>query len=247
MSNDMSSNETLMVIAHRGAAGEAPENTLAAFALGLEQGCTGIELDVHLSKDGEIIVCHDTTLNRTTDRQGAIGNLTVEEIKQADAGSWFHERFAGERVPLLEEVFDLVPPEVQINVEIKAGNDGIAPALVELMKRKDRLNDVFVSSFDFDILERLKELEPEARIGLLYHIRMTHHDRMAGLLDYPVYSLHPHWSRMDKRSVSEAIERGLRVYPWTVNEEANMLNMIDCGVSGIITDYPGRLKRLLER
>lgn len=242
----MSSNEALMVIAHRGAAGEAPENTLAAFDLGLKQGCTGIELDVHLSKDGEIIVCHDTTLDRTTDRTGAIGDLTVKEIKQADAGRWFHERFEGERIPLLEEVFDLVPQEVQINVEIKAGNDEMVPALVRLMKRMDRLSGVFVSSFDFDILDRLKELEPEARIGLLYNIRMANHDRMAELVESPVYSLHPHWSRLDKRKVAAIVERGLRVFPWTVNKEDAMRQMIECGVSGIITDYPGRLRKLLE-
>lgn len=242
----MKRNEQLMVIAHRGAAGEAPENTLGAFALGLEQGCTGIELDIHLSKDGEIIVCHDTTIDRTTDRKGAISELTVEELKLADAGRWFHERFEGERLPLLEEVFDLVPPEVHINVEVKAGVQNLVPALIGLMKRKDRVENVFVSSFDFDILERVKELEPEAKIGLLYNIRMPHHYRMAQLLDCPVYSLHPHWSRMDKQNVREATERGLRVYPWTVNKEEGMLEMIACGVSGIITDYPGRLKRLLE-
>ncbi|TNJ63497.1 glycerophosphodiester phosphodiesterase [Paenibacillus hemerocallicola] len=242
----MKNNDQLMVIAHRGAAGEAPENTLAAFALGLEQGCTGIELDIHLSKDGEIIVCHDTTLDRTTDRKGAISEQTVEELKLADAGRWFHERFEGERVPLLEEVFDLVPPEVQINVEIKAGVDDLVPALIGLMKRKNRVENVFVSSFDFDVLERLKGLEPEAKIGLLYNIRMSKHYRMADLLDCPVYSLHPHWSRMDKQKVREATGRGLHVYPWTVNKEEGMREMIACGVSGIITDYPGRLKKLLE-
>lgn len=242
----MSQTNNMMIIAHRGAAGEAPENTLAAFALGLEQGCTGIELDVHLSKDGEIIVCHDTTLNRTSDRQGAIGDLTVAEIKQADAGRWFHERFAGERVPLLEEVFDLVPRDVQINVEIKAGVQQLVPALVDLLKRKDRLDSVFVSSFDFDCLERLKELEPEARIGLLYKISMTNHYRMAALLDCPVFSLHPHWSVLTKQNVSAATSRGLSVYPWTVNKEEDMRTMIGYGVSGIITDFPGRLKSLLD-
>ncbi|MEF3303472.1 glycerophosphodiester phosphodiesterase [Paenibacillus sp. GYB003] len=242
----MKPHDNLMVIAHRGAAGEAPENTLGAFALGLEQGCTGIELDVHLSKDGEIIVCHDATIDRTTDRKGAIHELTVEELKKADAGRWFDERFEGERLPLLEEVFDLVPPAVEINVEIKAGVGDIVPALIRLMRRKDRLAGVFVSSFDFDILERLKEQEPEARIGLLYNIRMKNQYRMAQLLDGPVYSLHPHWSRLDEQNVRAATERGLRVYPWTVNKEDDMRKMIACGVSGIITDYPGRLKRLLE-
>lgn len=246
MNMNTNTNERLMVIAHRGAAGEAPENTLAAFALGLEQGCTGIELDIHLSKDGEIIVCHDATIDRTTDRAGAIREQTVEELKRADAGRWFDERFAGERLPLLEEVFDLVPADVRINVEIKAGTNDLVPALVGLLRRKSRVESVFVSSFDFDVLERVAELEPEAKVGLLYNIRLSKHYRMADLLDCPVYSLHPHWSRMDRQKVREATERGLRVYPWTVNKEEDMRKMIECGVSGIITDYPGRLKKLLE-
>lgn len=235
-----------MIIAHRGAAGEAPENTLAAFALGLEQGCTGIELDVHLSQDGEIIVCHDTTIDRTTDGQGAISQMTVEQLKRFDAGSWFDERFAGERLPLLEEVLDLVPPQVQINVEIKAGAGRIASVLSQLLTRKNRVAQVFVSSFDFDMLEEMKTLLPEVRIGMLYNIRIPKHYRMAGLLDCPVYSLHPHWSRLDAAKVREAVERGLRVYPWTVNKEDDMRAMLACGVSGIITDFPGRLKRIVE-
>lgn len=243
----MSSKSNIMVIAHRGAAGEAPENTLGAFALGLEQGCTGIELDVHLSKDGEIIVCHDATLDRTTDLKGEIRKMTVEELKRADAGSWYNEKFAGERIPLLEEVLDLVPPDVQINVEVKGAADGqLEPALLSLLKRKQRLDSVFVSSFDFVCLERLKALEPEIRIGLLYSFNISKHYRMAGLLDGPVYSLHPYWARLDKQAVQDAVEKGLQVYPWTINEEEKMKQMIDLGVSGIITDYPGRLKRLLE-
>ncbi|MDF2726080.1 MAG: glycerophosphoryl diester phosphodiesterase [Paenibacillus sp.] len=234
------------IIAHRGAAGEAPENTLAAFALGMKQGATGIELDVHLSKDGEIIVCHDTTLNRTTDRQGAISEMTVAEIKQADAGRWFHESFQGERIPLLEEVLDLVPPSVDINVEIKAGLKELVPPLAELLKRKDRVGSVFVSSFDFECLEQLNALVPDVRLALLYNIRMTNQHRMADLLDCPVYSLHPHWSVLNKHNVQAATSRGLKVYPWTVNKEEGMRSMIDCGVSGIITDFPGRLKQILE-
>ncbi|WP_281166722.1 glycerophosphodiester phosphodiesterase [Paenibacillus ginsengihumi] len=108
-----------LVIGHRGAAGEAPENTLASFRLALEQGADAVELDVHMSADGEIIVCHDATVNRTTDGQGAISTMSTAELRQLDAGRWFHERFAGERLPLLEEAFRLVPDNIMIHVEIK--------------------------------------------------------------------------------------------------------------------------------
>lgn len=240
-------NDNLMVIAHRGAAGEAPENTLGSFKLGLEQGCTGIELDVHLSKDGEIIVCHDATIDRTTDGQGTIRDMTVDELKRFDAGRWFHERFEGERLPLLEEVFDLVPRDVQINVEVKGSYDGrIEPALVQLLKRKDRMDSVFVSSFDFPSLELLKSVEPDIRVGMLYSINVERHYRMPQLLDCPVYSLHSQWSKLSAKSVKDALDRGFKVYPWTVNDEDTMKRMIEYGVSGIITDYPGRLNRVLN-
>jgi glycerophosphoryl diester phosphodiesterase len=243
----MTVNQTL-VIAHRGAKGEAPENTLAAFKLGLEQGCDGIELDIHLSKDGELIVIHDYTLDRTTDKTGSISELTLEQIKQADAGRWFHEKYAGERVPTLEEVFDLVPAEVMINVEIKHRFDRrIEPVLLELMKQKDRMHNVVVSSFHHKSLSYLKQLEPETKIGLLYDLDVVHHAALAATIDVPVYSLHPHYKKINQADVAEAIAQGLQVYHWTINDESHMAHAIADGVSGIITDYPGKLRALLEK
>jgi glycerophosphoryl diester phosphodiesterase len=236
----------IRVIAHRGAAGEAPENTLSAFKLGLEQGCDAIELDVHLSKDGELIVIHDATVNRTTNLQGAVNEMTVAELKKADAGSWFHERYAGERIPLLDEVFELVPPEVMINVEIK-GSYGrrLEPALAALMRKADRVHNVVVSSFDFKSLQTLKLFEPEAKLGLLYDLSVARHADMAKLVSSPVYSLHPNFKRLDKADVEDAVASGLQLYAYTINDEAKMRQAIAYGVSGIITDYPARLKALL--
>lgn len=239
--------QSLLVIAHRGARGEAPENTLAAFQLGVEQGCDAIELDIHLSKDGEIIVIHDDTLDRTTDRQGRVNELTLAEIKQADAGGWFHESFAGERVPTLGEVFDLVPMHVMINVEVKNSyGRHIESALVELIKRKNRVDSVVISSFDHKSLLFLKLLEPELKIGLLYDINPGQHSAMAGTVGAPVYSLHPKHTRISREDVRAAIAQGLQVYPYTVNAEKRMEELIELGVSGIITDYPGKLRAILQ-
>ncbi|WP_284644788.1 glycerophosphodiester phosphodiesterase [Paenibacillus silviterrae] len=242
----MSQNKPL-VIAHRGAKGEAPENTLGAFKLGLDQGCDAIELDVHLSKDGELIVIHDATMDRTTDKEGTVNEMTVAEIQRADAGRWFHEKYEGERVPLLEEVFDLVPANIMINVEIK-GSYGrrLEPALVKLMQKKNRVHNVVVSSFDFKSLQHLKLHEPEAKIGLLYDVNAMRHSDLARLMSTPVYSLHPHMRRIDKAEVADAVNQGLKVFPYTINEEEHMLLAIEYGVSGIITDYPGKLKALLN-
>ncbi|OXM87277.1 glycerophosphodiester phosphodiesterase [Paenibacillus rigui] len=242
----MTMSSTLLNIAHRGAKGEAPENTLAAFRLGLEQGCDAIELDIHLSKDGQLIVIHDATLDRTTDKTGRVNDLTVEEIRQADAGRWFHESFAGERVPLLEEVFDLVPPHIMINVEIKDSyGRRTEPALVELMRNKDRVGQVVVSSFDHKSLQYLKLLEPETRMGLLYDVNLGRHSALVSSLGAPVYSLHPNFKRISKEDVRDAVAQGLQVFPYTINREEDMMLAIQYGVSGIITDYPGRLKALL--
>ncbi|WP_442602000.1 glycerophosphodiester phosphodiesterase [Paenibacillus sp. KN14-4R] len=237
-----------LIIGHRGAAGEAPENTLGSFQLALEQGAEGLELDVHLSKDGQLVVCHDATLDRTTDMTGYIHQLTVEELKKADAGSWFHEKFANERIPLLEEVFDLVPPHIMINVEIKHTYDHhLEPALVDLLRRRGRLDSVVVSSFDFKSLLGLKLLEPEAKIGLLYDVNLVRHSALASTLGVPVYSLHPNFRRIDAEDVRDAVQQGLQVYPYTINDAEMMEQAIQYGVSGIITDYPAKLKSLLDR
>ncbi|MDF2960939.1 MAG: glycerophosphoryl diester phosphodiesterase [Paenibacillus sp.] len=235
-----------LVIAHRGAKGEAPENTLAAFQLGLEQGCDAIELDIHLSKDGEIIVIHDYTLDRTTDMTGTVNEMTLEEIKRADAGRWFDAKYEGERVPTLEEVFDLVPADVMINVEVKnTYGRQIEPALLELMKRKDRMHNVVVSSFDHKSLLFLKLLDPEVKIGLLYDFNAGRHSALTASIGAPVYSLHPGYKRIDKEDIADAIAQGLQVYAWTINDEDHMAEAVSCEVSGIITDYPGRLRSLL--
>ena len=160
----MSTTTKPVIFAHRGASGEAPENTLAAFKLGLAQGCDAFELDVHLSKDGQIVVIHDGTIDRTTDGLGAVNEMTVEELKAFDAGSWFDEKYRGERIPLLEEVFDITPGHIIINIEIKGSYNGqLEPALIDLLKKRDRLDTVVISSFDWKSLRYIKELEPGSK------------------------------------------------------------------------------------
>ncbi|TDF92354.1 glycerophosphodiester phosphodiesterase [Paenibacillus piri] len=235
-----------MNIAHRGAKGMAPENTLAAFRLGLEQGCEGIELDIHLSADGELIVCHDATIDRTTHGKGAIRELTLSEIKSYDAGYWFGEQFRGETVPTLGEVFDLVPASIMINVEVKDHVDEqIERKLVDFLRERGRLDNVVISSFDHKCVRRIKLLEPNSKIGLLYAFNLVEPAAYACSFDVEVYSLHPHFKLVDSELVIKAGHHGIAVYPWTVNEERELLDVTALGVSGIITDFPGRLNDLL--
>lgn len=234
------------VIAHRGASDEAPENTLGAFALALEQGSDAFELDVHLSQDGHIVVIHDYAVDRTTNGSGLVSELSLSELQKFDAGSWFGAAFAGERIPTLEEVFDLTPANIVINVEIKGGiGKGIEEKLAALLRKRERLESVVVSSFDYKCLEKLKEVEPAARIGLLYDLRLFHW-RLPKAIDAEVYSLHPQYRKLDAEDIADAKAKGLAVFPWTVNEEKHLRKMIDYGATGIITDYPGRLRQILN-
>ncbi|HHW36698.1 MAG TPA: glycerophosphodiester phosphodiesterase [Bacillales bacterium] len=238
-----------LIIAHRGASGEAPENTLAAFRLGLEQGCEAVELDIHLTKDGQLAVIHDENIKRTTNGEGLIGEMTTAEFKKYDAGSWFSNKYKGERIPLLEEVFELVPKEILINIEIKnipSFYKGIEEKLLNHLVRHNRVDNVIVSSFDHQCLYRLKKLNRNVKIGLLYFENVVNYVEFAKLFGFPVESLHPDQRGLRAENVRKAIENGLKVYTWTCNSEESMKKVIDYGVSGIITNYPARLKSLIE-
>lgn len=237
----------LQIVGHRGAAGEAPENTLGSFALAVEQGSDAIELDIHLSKDEQIIVCHDVTINRTTTGTGNIGELTTVELKQVDAGSWFHAKYAGERLPTLEEVFDLLPPHIEVNVEIKSDSDVLRSKLIDMLQRRSLLDRVFVSSFNHQSLVLLKQAEPRVKIGLLYSKEPLSPAEAKNKYGVELYSLHPHHELVNRAFVEEADNLGMKVFPWTVNKEERMRQLIDDGVAGIITDYPGILRALLNR
>ncbi|AZN39690.1 glycerophosphodiester phosphodiesterase [Paenibacillus albus] len=237
-----------IVIGHRGASGEAPENTRASFKLAAEQGSHMVELDIHMSEDGKLIVCHDDTLDRTTDISGAIRSLHSDVIRGADAGSWFSPAFAGEQVPFLEEVYDLLPKHVEINVEVKdSGGALFDEVLLNYLRGDNRMDRTVVSSFDHKLLHRLKQAEPELRIGLLYAADLIHHASYAALLETEVWSLHPEHSLIGADDAMDALAAGLRIYPFTANHPADWDPLISIGVTGIITDYPARLKEHLER
>ncbi|MGG1517435.1 glycerophosphodiester phosphodiesterase [Paenibacillus oryzisoli] len=236
-----------LVIGHRGAAGEAPENTLASFALAAAQGAEGIELDIHISKDGEIVVCHDHTLDRTTNGSGLICEHNWQDIRQLDAGAWFADNYRGERVPLLREVFKMLPPNFLINVEVKHAYEGrLEQELLAYLRASGRMEDVVISSFDHQCIRRLKLAEPEVKVGLLYAANLFDHAAYARQADIDVYSLHPYYQTIAEPDVTGAAAAGLATYPYTVNREEDFARLTMDGVTGIITDYPGRLRAFLE-
>lgn len=235
-----------IVIGHRGASGEAPENTLAAFALALEQGAEGIELDVQITKDGEIVVCHDLTLDRTTNGSGLICEHNWEELNSLDAGIWFSEAFTGERIPHLRQVFELVPRGHLINVEVKHAYEGrMEKALLAFLDEMDRWEDIVISSFDHKLIHGMKQAQPNAKVGLLYAANLIDHAAYAKQLGVEVFSLHPYHHCINKEDVVAAEAAGLAVYPYTANDVADYKRLTAAGVTGIITDYPARLRNLL--
>lgn len=236
-----------LIIAHRGAKGEAPENTMAAFELALQQGCDAFELDIHLSQDGEIMVIHDDTLSRTTNGNGFVKEMTSAELQQLDAGSWFDSAYEGESIPTLREVFELAPGHLMINVEIKGGiSEGVEQKLVALLEEYDRYDHVVVSSFHFESLRTLERLNSKVKTGLLYSQNFARPELLPTAAGVNAFSLHPYFIPLEEADFRSAQNEGLQLYAWTVNEESVMNKLIEKGIDGIITDYPGRLKKVME-
>jgi glycerophosphoryl diester phosphodiesterase len=237
----------LINFAHRGASGYCPENTLAAFSKALELGATGIETDVQLTADGRVVIIHDESLLRTTGMNKLVKDATLAEISELDAGSWFSSAFAGERIPQLEQLLEMVTQtETILNIELKNGiipYAGLEQAVIDLVRKHELAQRVIISSFNHYSLALCKQLAPDIRTGVLY---------MEGLYrpwDYAksvqADALHAYHYAAVPELVAEAAANGIVYHPFTVNEPAEMKRLMDAGVAGIITDYPDRLAELL--
>ena len=240
-----------LVIAHRGASAAAPENTLAAFELAAKQGADAIELDVDRTRDDQLVVMHDATIDRTTDGRGRVSDLTTEEIRRVDAGMWKGSAFKGERVPLLEEVLTAVGQRLLINIEIKSmtvRGHGLEVKVAALIKRFDLLDRVIVSSFNPFALRRMQQAEPRAACGLLYAPDFPSVLRRAWLtpLIPNLQARHPHHSQVALSMVEWCHARQQCVNVWTVNEAATVQAMARAGVDGIIGDDPVLMREALR-
>jgi len=247
----------IMVIAHRGFSGVAPENTMAAFQAAADLG-VGFELDVMQCATGEVVIIHDDTVGRTTDGEGAIGEMLLEEIRLLDAGSWFGEKFAGEPIPTLREVLERFGGLVPIDIEIKDCDslESLADAVVAEIERAGVVDRVLVTSFNPYILLRVREQNPAILRGMLTG---TFKDEDLTFIEKFVLrrllfrgKVKPATVAVErvcinKRKVRKWHRQGYEVLAWTVNDEAEMRRMIDAGVDGIITDNPAKLLELLEK
>ncbi|HET7875859.1 MAG TPA: glycerophosphodiester phosphodiesterase family protein [Methylomirabilota bacterium] len=236
-----------LVIAHRGASADAPENTIAAFELALEQGADAIELDVHLSRDNHPVVIHDFTLERTTDGSGPVRERSARELKRLDAGGWHGSRFRGQRVQMLHEVLERFRDRTRLWIELKGGSElypGIEERVVSLLEIYDALDRALVQSFDRAALGRIRELNREVRLGALV-AQGPLEPAMAARTG--VHAMCPGVDLLTEEGAAAIRAAGLSCYVWTVNEPAQVDRLVGWGVNGIITDRPGLLRARLGR
>lgn len=236
----------MLIIAHRGASGYAPENTIAAINLAIKQGCDGIEMDVQLTQDGEVVVYHDWTVDRTTNGTGEIKDLTLEEIRKLDAGSWFSHEFIGEKVPTLEEVLKYIPKTLLLNVEIKSKSfdeRGLEDKVADILKKHDRIEHTVVSSFNHLCIQKISKINSDIKLGGLYEAHLLEACKYFESNNLNLYSLHPNNYYLNADLVKEAQDNGMKLYCWTVNDVKRARELQLLGVNGIITNYPDILNK----
>lgn len=238
-----------LVIAHRGASLLAPENTMAAFDLADELGAHAIEMDAKLSRDGEVVIMHDSTLDRTTNGSGAVRNQTMMELRTLDAGSHFGESFSGEGVPILAKVFDSLAGKILINVELTnyaTPFDRLPEKVISLIAYRGIEDDVLISSFNPIALIRSKRLAPNIPTGLLARgsPRLLINRMMRSWIKYDCY--HPAWEQVSQDLIEQERRMGNRTHVWTLNSPEEMINLVKAGVNGVITDDPTLALNVLE-
>jgi glycerophosphoryl diester phosphodiesterase len=231
----------MLVIAHRGASGNAPENTLAAFKKAVALGATFIETDLQLSRDARFVAIHDPTVNRTTNGQGAVHEMTLAELRRLDAGSWFGSEFAGERIPTLQEILEFSKKyDVVFYLEIKpSGSWGGEQALVSALRESGEIPRTVVISFDASIVNTMRKIEPTLMTGLLYDGQIE--NPLEKAISIGARQLAVRGDLVTPAFISEVHKKDLQMVCWTVNHPAHMRMLAAAGVDGIMSDYPDRL------
>ncbi len=240
-----------ILFAHRGDLAHAPENTLPSFSQAIQKGADGVELDAKLTVDGHVIVIHDATVDRTTDGKGDVASFTLEAIRKLDAGSWFDAKFAGTKVPLLEEVFETVGRDKLINIELTnyyAGNDALVEKVCELIKRHNNAGQIIFSSFKSSNLKKAAQILPEVPRGLLALPGFLGlWARSFGFMFGDYQASHPYISDVSRESIFRVHRLKRRVHVWTANSPEEIQRLRDWGVDGFFTDDPGTAVRALGR
>ncbi|WP_019392551.1 glycerophosphodiester phosphodiesterase [Priestia filamentosa] len=231
-------------VAHRGASAYAPENTIAAFDKAVEMKADYIEIDVQRSKDGKLVLIHDTTVDRTTDGSGKVGNLTFKELRNLDAGNWKGEQFSGAQIPTFDEILDRYHGRIGILIELKAPElypgieESVAKELKERNLDKPQNEKIIVQSFNHKSMKKMNELLPKVPIGVLTSSRAdTTEQDLQEFLTYADY-FNPSYGIVTEDLVNQVHSLGMKIGSWTVRSQEAADFLLDAGVDAIITDYP---------
>ena len=234
------------VIAHRGASGHSPENTLAAFERAVQLGAGFIETDLHLTRDAQFVAIHDATLERTTNGRGAVRDFTLAELRQLDAGMWFDREYMGQRIPTLDEVLEFARKnDVIFYLEVKYDAAwGMHHSLVAALQKAENAARTIVISFDQATLAALRRVDASVMMGLLADEPGP--DYVKDALELGARQMCPQVSLLTPDLVQRAHGADLQVATWTVNDAEAMRRVIDAGVDGIMTNFPDRLGAVIE-
>ena len=234
-------------IAHRGFSGRFPENTMLAFKEAEKAGCDGIELDVHLTRDGVPVIIHDEDIRRTTDGEGSVCSFTAAGLRAFNASAAWKGEHPATCIPTLEEYFEWVKDtRLFTNIELKNSvidYPGLEEKVIALIRRYSLKERTLFSSFNHYSILRCKRLAPEIRCGLLYSCWLASPGAYAKSCG--AECLHPHFSSLIPEALEEIRSQKVQVNAWTVNEEADMRRLMAEGIDGIITNFPDRLHALL--
>lgn len=233
------------IIAHRGASSLAPQNTVAAFKKAVDIGADGIETDVHLTKDGKLVICHNYEIDETSDGKGKISDMTFDEIRQYDFSSGFSSEFAGEKIPTLEEFLCCAKDLEKIIIEIKTPEreNNIAKKTVETVKEFGLLSKTVFSCFSTQIIRQCKAADKSSRIAQLFDMRTKNvtqilSDPTGFCKENDIDELHPIIFFISEEFVKKCNESSVETYFWTVNDASSKDDLEKIGVTGIITDVP---------
>ena len=233
-----------LVIAHRGASSYGPENTLAAFDMALQMGARHIELDVQSTRDGHIVVIHDDTVDRTTDGTGPVASHTLAELRSLDAGARFAPAFAGERIPLFEEVLARYQGRAHIHVEIKGHTNGLSERTADLIRTHGMAREVTVTSFQKARLEETRAQAPELPTGWL--VRDVTDTVIAEARAMGLTQLCPRADALNPELVDRLHAAGLVVRAWGVATEELMRRVVEAGADGMTVNFPDKLIAFLD-
>ncbi len=241
------------LIAHRGMSLLAPENTMSAFSLCKDYEIEWIECDVDILKDGTVVVCHDDTLDRCTDKSGRLCHINVQDLADIDAGSWFSDDYVGERIPTVQQLISLANEKhFNLNIEIKSCSAGaklshqLIDNLIEALNDLDPQRTVIISSFNHLVLAEFKQKSPETSVACLFEDHTLSDDWLSIVEWCQADYIHPENKGLTRAMVKNFIDAGIKVNVWTVNDLARANELFNWGVDGIFTDiahqFPSKYK-----